>query len=258
MDLGVATGLVFPAATQFRNPSNDKGSQPTHQDLNKASGMSTQTEPQKIQQVTSKKGTPTWEMGSFYPKQGDWTEADDLALDTNKLIKLSEGCLEFLPTPTVFHQLLLVSVLDQLRKFVKDQDLSGSVLPGPMPIRLWTGKFREPDIVYLRQERLTDLHHQPDGADLAVEIVSPGEEARECDLEVKREEYARAGIEEYWIVDPEPQVVTVLALEAESYRVQGEFTEEQTAESVLLQGFTLDVSALFSVGQSNEKKEKKS
>ena len=209
--------------------------------------VSTQAETQTV--PTSRKGTPTWEIAYLFPEQGEWTERDYLALKTNRLVELSNGCLEFLPMPTPLHQLLMLFVFDQLREYVKAGGL-GTVLPAPLPIRLWRGKFREPDLAFFRPERLTDLRHQPDGADLVVEIVSPGEDARERDLAVKREEYAQAGIAEYWIIDPETQRVTVLALEAETYRVHGEFTAGQTADSPLLPGFTLDVAALFSTGHN--------
>ena len=216
--------------------------------------MSTQTEPQNAQaaDVRSRKGTPTWEIAHLFPQQGQWTEAEYLALDTNRLIELSDGCLEFLPMPTPFHQVLMLFVLDALRGFAKEHNVKGEILPAPLRVRTVERAIREPDIVFVRPERIVDLHRPPNGADLVVEIVSPGEEARERDLQTKRDEYARAGISESWIVDPEAETVTVLALDGESYRVHGEFHKGQSADSVLLAGFALDVSALFAAGRSEE------
>jgi hypothetical protein len=74
-------------------------------------------------------------------------------------------------------------------------------VPRPLPIRLWPGKYREPDIAYFRPGRIRDPRQPPDGADLVMEVASEGEENRKRDLQTKREEYARAGIAEYWIVD---------------------------------------------------------
>lgn len=213
--------------------------------------MSTQTEPQAAN-VTSQKGTPTWEIAHLYPEQGQWTEAQYLALDTNRLIELSDGCLEFLPMPSMYHQDLVAFVFEQLKVVVMRQNL-GRVYFAPLRIRTGQGIYREPDVIFLKHERIHDRRIPPDGADLVVEVVSPGEEARARDLEVKREEYARAGISEYWIIDPETQTVSVLALEGESYRLHGEFPKGQTAESLLLSGFHLDVTALFSAGQTGEK-----
>jgi Uma2 family endonuclease len=200
-------------------------------------------------EVKSRKGTPTWEIARLFPLQGRWSEADYLALDTNHLIELSDGCLEFLPMPTFFHQDLVAFVYRQVWEIVQKQNL-GRVNFAPLRVRTGKATYREPDVVFVKPERVKDAHTPPDGADLVVEVVSPGEESRERDLEIKREEYARAGISEYWIIDPEKETVIVLALDGETYRVHGEFKKGQTADSVLVPGFALDVTALFSVGQS--------
>ncbi len=85
----------------------------------------------------------------------------------------------------------------------------------------------------------------PEGADLAMEVVSEGEEDRHRDLVIKRQEYATAGITEYWIVDPREPRITVLTLEGQAYRVHGIFTPGERATSILLPGFEVDVEAVF-------------
>ena len=77
------------------------------------------------------------------------------------------------------------------------------------------------------------------GADLVIEVVS--NEGRQRDLEIKRQEYARAGIAEYWIVDPQVQQITVLALEGSAYVVHGQYSHGCDAESRLLPGFKVGV-----------------
>jgi Uma2 family endonuclease len=76
-------------------------------------------------------------------------------------------------------------------------------------------------------------------------VVSEGEENRERDLEIKRREYAKAGIAEYWIVDPQEQRITVLVLDGQTYRVHGVFAPGDQATSVLLPGFAVAVDAVF-------------
>jgi hypothetical protein len=39
----------------------------------------------------------------LFPEQGQWTEGAYLALNTRRMIELSDGCLEVLPVPTIFH-----------------------------------------------------------------------------------------------------------------------------------------------------------
>lgn len=194
----------------------------------------------------SQRGEPAWEVALLFPPQGEWTESAYLALDTNRLIELSDGCLEFLPMPTVFHQLIVNFLHRSLQAYVAAH-ASGFVLFAPLPVRLGPGKFREPDIVYVRRERVPNLRGQPQGADLAMEVVSEGAENRKRDLEIKRQEYAQAGISEYWIVDPQEQRITVLTLDGQSYRVHGEFVPGMQATSVLLPGLSVDVKAVFAV-----------
>lgn len=181
----------------------------------------------------------------MFPLQGEWTEQEYLALETNRLIEFSDGLLEFLPMPTMLHQALVEFLHALLKEFVGRHDL-GRAFFAPLPIRLWPGKFREPDLMFIARERLpSDLRRQPDKADLVMEVLSPGERNRQRDLETKREEYATAGIREYWIVDPEQRRVHVLALDGNKYRVHGEFGPGQKATSVLLDGFVVSVDELF-------------
>jgi Uma2 family endonuclease len=196
----------------------------------------------------SRKGEPTWEMAFFFPLQGNWTEADYLRLDTNRLVELSDGCLEFLPMPTTAHQRLVSFLHHSLGSFVSSR-AAGAVLFAPLPIRVGHGKYREPDVVYLLPMHTPDVRRQPEGAALVMEVVIGEGEDRRRDLVTKRGDYAAGGISEYWIVDPQTQRITILALEDKSYRTHGEFGPGAQVTSVLLPGFSVSVDAVFAAGQ---------
>ncbi len=85
----------------------------------------------------------------------------------------------------------------------------------PLCVRLRSGKFREPDLLYLvdRDDPRRNNKFWV-GADLVMEVVSDSPQDRERDLVTKRLEYAEAGIAESWIVDPESESITVLTLPA--------------------------------------------
>jgi Uma2 family endonuclease len=195
-------------------------------------------------------GDPPWEIAMLFPAQGDWSEDDYLALqdNTNRLVELSNGCIEVLPMPSPFHLRIVKYLFRLLEVFVLSLG-SGEVLFAPLPVRLGAGKYRDPDIVYLRPGRITDPHHQPQGADLAIEVVSDDESDRHRDLVTKRDEYAQAGIAEYWIVDPAEHKIMVLVLDGERYRVHGEFGRGSVATSLLLPGFRVAVDDAFAVGE---------
>lgn len=201
--------------------------------------------PAKPLEPKPKSGEPTWEMARYFPLQGDWTEAEYLRLCPERGVEFVDGHVEFLPMPTELHQFLLIFLVESLRTFVKKQDL-GIALPAGLRVRLWDGRIREPDIVFLFKEnyRLRENKHWR-GADLAMEIVSADDPER--DLVVKREEYAKCGIREYWIVDPRDSTITVLKLENGAYMVHCSGGKGQTVASALLPGFTADVAAAFTV-----------
>jgi len=211
---------------------------------------STGTTTEQEQSVRSRYGTPTWEIAHLFPVQGHWSEADYLALDTNRLVEFTEGTLEFLPMPTFSHQDIVKFLDYALNPFVAAARL-GRVYFAPVRIRIARGKYREPDLVFLKPGRIQDPREPSDGADLVMEIVREGPENRRRDIETKRTEYAQAGIAEYWIVDPQQKRISVLTLDSAAgiYRVHGEFGTGQQAESVLLPGFVVSVDETFAAGE---------
>lgn len=197
---------------------------------------------------SSHAGQPTWEAAMEFPLQGRWTEEDFFKLDLARGYELVHGRLELLPMSTLFHQNLVRFLFGQLETFVLARSL-GRVVFAPFIVRLGPEHLRQPDVCFVRSERIQDLHTPPRGADLIMEIVSPGKENRKRDLEEKRAAYAEAGIPEYWIVDPEQKTISVLTLEGAEYRVAGAYGDGEQAASVLLPGFTVDVSAAWAAAE---------
>jgi Uma2 family endonuclease len=163
-------------------------------------------------------------------------------------MELNDGVLEVLPMPDMFHQDIVKYVFARLDGFVMNLDL-GRVYFAPLPVRLWTKQFREPDIVFLAARRIENKRKPPKGADLVMEVVSRGAENRHRDLEEKPRVYARAKIPEYWIVDPETKTITVLTLSGKSYKVHGVYKPGDQAASKLLKGFKVAVSDAFAAGE---------
>ena len=193
---------------------------------------------------------PAWDLALMYPMQGDWTEDDYLALEANSgnwMIELVDGRLEFPTMPNMIHQDIVKFLFALLDALVTDLKV-GSVYFSPLPVRLFRGTFREPDIAFLKSHRIKDKTKPPEGADLVMEVVSPGKDARQRDLKDKRADYAKAKIPEYWIVDPETRTITVLTLSGRAYKVHGEFKAGEQAASKLLKGFKVAVTEVFAAG----------
>jgi len=178
------------------------------------------------------------------PRQGEWTEEQYLALTdhTSRLVEFTDGCLEVLPMPTDYHQAILEFLFLAFREFINPR--GGKARFAALRLRIGHGKFREPDLLLLRSA--ADERRQNrfwTGADLALEVVSPEKPQR--DLVQKRAEYADAGVEEYWIVNPQSETITVLRLDAGAYAEVGCFRRGEQAASAMLVGFAVDVSAVF-------------
>lgn len=193
--------------------------------------------------IRSRAGEPPWEIAELFPNQGHWDEEEYLALETNRLVEFSNGFVEVLPVPTTSHQMILLFLLESLVSFVRPRKLGMALFAG-IRVKLWKATFREPDIVFMldkHADRIGERYWR--GADLVMEVVSGGEEDRRRDLRVKRAEYARARIPEYWIVDPKEKQLRVLRLRGRKYVVHGRFRPGEKATSSLLEGFEVDVSS---------------
>jgi len=196
------------------------------------------------QDPEDEEGEPTWEIARLFPRQGTWTQEEYFDLPDNHFVELSDGYLEFLPMPTIYHQLILKFLCLELDAFVKAGKL-GIVVTSGYKVRVRRGKLREPDILFIKAEHMSGIGKQYcKKVDLVMEIVS--ERNRAHDIVKKREEYARAAIPDYWIVDPEKETITVLVLKrgGESYVDHGVFTKGARATSKVLTGFSVDVTAV--------------
>ena len=182
------------------------------------------------------------------PRQGCWSDEEYLWLTdhTNRLIEFTDGHIEELPMPTDTHQAILAFFYDLFCDYIRPR---GVVRFASLRLRIREGKFREPDLLLLRDRsdpRREDRYWL--GADLVVEVVSV--DCPQRDLVAKRIDYAEAGIPEYWIADPRDARITVLALEGETYVEHGVFARGDTATSRLLDGFSVDVAAVFDAPES--------
>jgi Uma2 family endonuclease len=87
----------------------------------------------------------------------------------------------------------------------------GSLYVAPFDVVLSNHDIVEPDLLIIladQQDILTEKHVRGAPA-IVVEILSPGTRTR--DETLKRDLYARAGVREYWMVDPDARAVRAFA-----------------------------------------------
>ena len=199
--------------------------------------------------LPSKEGEPTWEAAYLLPTQGQWTEKDFFKFHTNRMAELVDGSLEILPMPTWLHQLIVDFLVQSIKAHLSQSGGGGVVLFAPLPAKLFPGTIREPDVLFVSPKNIpTDPKGYPKQLDLVMEVVSEGAEAHERDYEAKRIDYAKAGIAEYWIVDPEQRLITVLVLEGNSYATFGEYQGGEIARGRYWREFSISVDQVLSLG----------
>lgn len=188
---------------------------------------------------------PAWEIAKLFPLQGAWTEDDYLDFSgRHRGVEFVDGVIEVLPVPTRTHQRILKLLLWLLDAYASRA--GGTVGFAGTRLKLPGNRYREPDLLFATKDNLGfEGEEYWTGADLVAEIVSGGAGDRERDLVTKRGEYARGGVREYWVVDPEAATVRVLVLRDGGYVEHGTFKAGERATSPTFDGLSVDVADVF-------------
>jgi Uma2 family endonuclease len=162
--------------------------------------------------------------------------------------ELLEGeLIPMAPSPGEAHQSVSGELEFQLRRFVKEHQL-GQVYDAPFDVVLGEPgeeQIVQPDILFVSKSRQRIIHEDEirGAPDLVVEILSPSTE--EKDRVFKRRLYAKYGVKECWLADPDSQTIEVLALGKRGYERAGLYEKDQTLESPLLPGLYISLSEVF-------------
>ena len=148
------------------------------------------------------------------PPQGHWTYADweTLPSDGNRY-EVIDGVVYMTTAPSNFHQWVVQGLHEQIGIPVRRQGL-GFAFAAPIGVLMPNCQPVQPDFVVIlkahadiiRDRRIMGV------PDLIIEILSPGNAA--YDQEVKLEAYARAGVPEYAIIDPQTRTISQYRLRA--------------------------------------------
>ena len=137
--------------------------------------------------------------------------------DDGKRYEVIGGELIVNPAPRRDHQMIITNLDWILQQFLR---ASGWGIAFTHPVDVYSGRndIVQPDMIVIRQARLAI--YRPEGIvveppDLVVEVLSPS--TRGIDLIRKMALYARAGVQEYWIVDPEERSLHVHLLQGDQY-----------------------------------------
>ena len=172
------------------------------------------------------------------------TDYRNLPESETKRYELLGGDIVMAPSPTSKHQRISAELEWLLNQFVRPQKL-GVIFDVPLDVILSNEDVVQPDILFISNARKDIIHEDAiHGApDLIIEILSPS--TAERDRTYKRTLYARSGVGEYWIVDPETHTVEVLTLTPQGFKQAGRYEQTQTLTCPLLTGLEISLNEVF-------------
>ena len=143
-----------------------------------------------------------------------YTEEDYYNLPENVRAELIDGQIYYMAAPSRIHQKILMFLSKTIANYIDSKDGSCEVYPAPFAVKLFEDDDKtvvEPDIsVICDPNKLTD-RGCTGAPDWIVEIVSPSTSSH--DYIRKLNLYAKAGVKEYWIIDPRTEKVFVYHLD---------------------------------------------
>lgn len=180
-----------------------------------------------------------------------YTYADYLTWPEDERWEIIDGVAYMQAAPTPTHQEILMELARQIANYLTGKPCK--VYPAPFCVRLTKDDERknegitkvvEPDITVVCDKSKIDEKGCNGAPDMIIEIVSPSSTKR--DRFIKFNAYEKAGIKEYWIVEPDVKIVSVFVLQHNgSYGRQNVYSEEDQIQVNLFPNLTIDLKSIF-------------
>ena len=174
-----------------------------------------------------------------------YTFAEALTWEEHEHIELIDGEAYMMAPPLRVHQDVLMALSRQIANYLDGKRCR--VYPAPFAVRPFAeagdapedeDTLLEPDITVVCDPDKLDKYGCRGAPDMVIEILSPS--TRRHDLTVKYRLYQRAGVREYWIVDPDSKAVQVHRL----YNAADVYTSGAVPVG-LWEDFSIDLSRVF-------------
>jgi Uma2 family endonuclease len=164
--------------------------------------------------------------------------------EDGRRFELYDGELFEMSGPILLHQ----AIANNLKRIIEDAQttIGGISFIAPFDVVFSEFDVVMPDLIFLTQARrdLLDLRGPARAVpDLAIEVLSPS--TRSNDRGRKMKMFARYGVNEYWIADPDTSVLEVWKLESGNYALTQRASNADVVRSPLLAPFAFPVSRAF-------------
>jgi Uma2 family endonuclease len=170
---------------------------------------------------------------------------DDYCLlpDDGKRYEIIDGELFATPSPRRSHQKVVTRLSRYLDEFAQKTGC-GEVYVAPFDVVFSLFDVVEPDIVYVSKERVSVITEKNvQGApDLVVEVLS--ETTADRDRSIKQKLYARYGVAEYWLIDPDTCTAEIYRRGTQGFDRVASLQPSDCLTTPLLPGFSVPLAQL--------------
>jgi len=156
--------------------------------------------------------------------------------------EIIDGEMIVSPAPGRKHQSFSGLLFLLVATHVRSNNL-GEVFFAPVDVRLHTNDIVQPDLIFIRRDRLDIYQDNPvEGPpDLVVEIISPTSVVRDAIRKARL--YAASGVREYWLADPVKRTFQLFVLRDGRYEDVAPIAGLH--HSTVVDGLIIDAAALF-------------
>ena len=174
---------------------------------------------------------------------------DDYVLfpDDGQRHELIDGEHYVTPSPNTKHQTISLNLTVLIGGWLERNPI-GRLFHAPFDVVFSNFDVVEPDLLYLSNARAADAltpQHVRGVPELVIEIGSPS--TRKRDETIKRRLYERAGVAEYWVVDPELDAIRVYRRDGDTFARVTELSADagDSLTTALLPGLAIQLSRVF-------------
>jgi Uma2 family endonuclease len=148
-------------------------------------------------------------------------------------------------SPVTRHQRISARLLVAFQSYLDAHPL-GELFHAPFDVVMSFHDVVVPDLIYVSHSRahLVTAKNLQGAPDLVIEILSPSTRPR--DEHLKRDLYERAGVEEYWLVDPDRNTLTIYRREGSRFLPPETFESDAIISTSLLPGIELPLKRVLS------------
>ncbi|OLN31161.1 Uma2 family endonuclease [Desulfosporosinus metallidurans] len=184
-------------------------------------------------------------------EKGEYSYADYLTWPEGERWEIIDGIAYMQATPSPIHQEISMGLSAQFHHYLSGKPCK--VYPAPFSVRFPKDndkknedikKVFEPDISIVCDKAKIDSKGCNGAPDLIVEIMSPS--SVKMDRFTKFNSYEKAGVKEYWIVEPEGKLVSVFVLQADQRYGRPEvYSEEDKINVSIFPDLIVDLEPVF-------------